>query len=270
MEDPEFRTDLYRGVGADYERYRPPYPPELIADLALRVGADGSGRLLDVGCGTGFVVRALRPWFRDAVAIDQEPDMIAVAAERTAAAGVAEIDYRVVSVTAFDTTPASFDLVTFGNAFHRVPRRAAAERVLRWLRPGGELALLWGGTPWHDDLPWVSALATTAARWRRRLGVTDRIPSNFHENRERHSDQDVLREAGFEIVGHYDFPLEYVWTLDSLVGYFLSTAVLPRHVLGPHLTEFRADLGRELSAVADLDDLREPDPFSYDLARAPG
>src|SRR5262245_50286595 len=50
---PEFRPDLYRGTAHDYDRYRLPYPAELIDDLCTRVAADGSGRLLDLACGPG-------------------------------------------------------------------------------------------------------------------------------------------------------------------------------------------------------------------------
>jgi hypothetical protein len=46
--DPEFRRDLYQGTAGYYDRFRVPYPPGLIDDLADRAGADGAGRLLDL------------------------------------------------------------------------------------------------------------------------------------------------------------------------------------------------------------------------------
>ncbi len=53
----------------------------------------------------------------------------------------------------------SFDLAVIGNAFHRLRRAAVAERVLRWLRPGGHPALLWGGSPTDGDATLSSRLA---------------------------------------------------------------------------------------------------------------
>ena len=31
-EEPRFRTDLYRGTASDYDRFRPPYPDQLLDD----------------------------------------------------------------------------------------------------------------------------------------------------------------------------------------------------------------------------------------------
>ena len=44
---------LYLGAAAHYTPGRPPYSRELAATLATEAGLDGSGRLLDFGCGPG-------------------------------------------------------------------------------------------------------------------------------------------------------------------------------------------------------------------------
>ena len=59
MADAEFRRDLYRGTAGYYDRFRVPYPAGLVGDLADRTGADGTGRLLDLACGTGQLSFAL-------------------------------------------------------------------------------------------------------------------------------------------------------------------------------------------------------------------
>src|SRR5215469_1394588 len=84
MADPRFRADLYRGTAEWYDAYRPPYPRELIDTLTSTIGADGTGRLLDIACGTGQVAFALRSYFAEIWAADQEPAMIAVAARKAA------------------------------------------------------------------------------------------------------------------------------------------------------------------------------------------
>ncbi len=55
--EPElvFRTDLYRGTASFYDRYRPPYPDALLEELTRRSGVSGTGRLLDIACGTGQI-----------------------------------------------------------------------------------------------------------------------------------------------------------------------------------------------------------------------
>src|SRR5579883_2065220 len=70
----------------DYVRYRVPYPAELIRDLLARVGADGTGRLLDLACGPGRASLPLAHLFREVWAVDLEPRMVdagrRIAAER--------------------------------------------------------------------------------------------------------------------------------------------------------------------------------------------
>ena len=89
MADPQFRTDLFRGTGHAYERFRLPYPQALIDDLGQRSGADGTGTLLDLACGTGQLAFALHARFGQIWAVDQEPDMIAIVRARARSAGLA-------------------------------------------------------------------------------------------------------------------------------------------------------------------------------------
>lgn len=44
---------LFEGTAWHYARYRPGYPEVFFDDLIRRFGLDGTGRLLDLGCGTG-------------------------------------------------------------------------------------------------------------------------------------------------------------------------------------------------------------------------
>ena len=60
---PFFRSDLYRGTASYYDRFRLPYPDELIEDLCRRTAVTGSGRLLDLACGPGTVTFALSDRF---------------------------------------------------------------------------------------------------------------------------------------------------------------------------------------------------------------
>jgi SAM-dependent methyltransferase len=156
-----FGPDLYRGTAEYYDRFRRPYPAELIDDLAVRTGADGTGRLLDLACGTGQVCFALRGRFAEVWAVDQEPDMISLVRQKAAALSAPpRFEFRTEAAEELAAPDGSFDLVAMGNAFHRLQRDVVAALVLRWLRPGGHLALLWGRWPG----PRRRAVAACAAR----------------------------------------------------------------------------------------------------------
>src|SRR5258707_15082688 len=81
-------SSRFRSAGPYYVRFRPRYPAALIAALVQRSGLDGSGRLLDLGCGPGFLAIALAPHVAEAVGMDPEPEILTLAAPEAAPAGV--------------------------------------------------------------------------------------------------------------------------------------------------------------------------------------
>lgn len=270
MADLEFRRDLYRGIARDYDRFRVPYPRSLIDDLAERAGAAGRGRLLDLACGTGQITFALAGRFGEVWAVDQEPDMTALVAEKSRAAGLSNITVLTSSAEDLRAPEGSFDLVAIGNAFHRLPRRAVAASALRWLRPGQFLALLYSGeNPWLGEAPWQRAMAGVVDHWMTRSGGHDRIPPGYEQDRRERPDRTVLAEAGFELLGEHEFPTEHAWTTETLTGLLFSTAVLSRAALGGQADGLAADLRYELGGFQAAGGLPETIGFVYELARRP-
>jgi SAM-dependent methyltransferase len=76
---------LFTGTGWHYARYRPGYPEEFFADLVARFHLDGTGRLLDLGCGTGQLTIPLAEHVAAAIGMDPEPEMLAEAARQAQA-----------------------------------------------------------------------------------------------------------------------------------------------------------------------------------------
>ena len=78
---------LYAGSAAYYVQGRVPYTQELVDALVAELTLDGSGRLLDVGCGPGSLALLLAPLFEHATGLDADPHMLAEAERQAAAAG---------------------------------------------------------------------------------------------------------------------------------------------------------------------------------------
>ena len=102
--------------------------------VALAAG----GRMLDVGCGRGFVVLALKKAFPAADCLGVDPDQASIAEARaSAAAAVAAI----TSDESSDTRP--FDLITLCDVLHDSPDPLAVLRGLRArLAPAGVLLVI--------------------------------------------------------------------------------------------------------------------------------
>src|SRR6476469_727102 len=67
---------IYRGSAEHYRPGRPPYSPRLEEVLTEELGLDGTGRLLDVGCGPGILTLRLARLFDGAIGLDPDPDML--------------------------------------------------------------------------------------------------------------------------------------------------------------------------------------------------
>src|SRR5438045_8049214 len=110
---------IYRGSARHYARGRPPYSRELVPMLTDEAGLDGSGRLLDVGCGPGILTVELAPSFDEAIGLDPDADMPDDGERRAREAGVDSI--RWLQAVAAESTQLGLgpcELDTCGQSFH--------------------------------------------------------------------------------------------------------------------------------------------------------
>ena len=136
---------LFAPLGPTYDRYSsllsfgqdPRWRRFLVS--RLHVGPDDT--VLDVATGTGLVARALvRRFGCSVVGIDQSPEMLAVARERTRGLAVTLVEGRAEELPFAE---GEFASLTFTYLLRYVDDPAATVRELaRVVRPGGTLAML--------------------------------------------------------------------------------------------------------------------------------
>ena len=263
-----FGTDLYRGTAPYYDRYRPPYPAVLLEDLSRRVGLSGSGRLLDLACGTGQVAIPLAGCFAEVVAVDQEPDSVAFGRDRAEVAGITNIGW-VCDAAETVAVDGPFELVTVGRAFHRLDRRRVACRMFDWAQPGGGVALIWAGTPPQGERPWQKELEAIFEEWMAKVGTTDRVPAGWQAAMTAVPHEALLREAGLDYVGKFEFATNEDWTVESLIGFAYSTSMLNRLALGGQAVAFEAEMAERLSPFGTGGKFAQAVSYAYELARRP-
>jgi SAM-dependent methyltransferase len=134
---------IYAGAAAHYRPGRPPYSPQLETVLTRELGLDGTGRLLDGGCGPGILTVRLAHLFEEAVGLDPDPAMLDEGRKAADAAEVSNV--RWVQARAEElpgAAPGPYRVVTFGQSLHWTDEARVAETVYDMLEPGGALALV--------------------------------------------------------------------------------------------------------------------------------
>ena len=132
----------YDRIGEAYHSYF----AERLIDLTAPAR---DAQLLDIACGRGAVlVAAAARGMGRLAGIDVSPTMIELARSDLRAAGITEVDLRVMDAEHLDFPDARFDVLTaaFALFFLPDPARAAAE-FRRVLRPGGVVAV----STWGDE-----------------------------------------------------------------------------------------------------------------------
>ncbi len=95
-------------------------------------------QLLELGCGTGGTALRHAPSVDKITAVDYSNEMLDIARERAAAAGVENIEFLCASLESLTAEAGSFDVVLALSLLHLVDDRDdALARIFAWLKPGG-------------------------------------------------------------------------------------------------------------------------------------
>ncbi len=200
---------LFAPLGPTYDRYSallsfgqdPRWRRFLVSHLAV----GKTDTVLDVATGTGLVARELVHRFGcSVVALDQSPEMLAIAAERTRGLPVRLVEGRAQSLPFAD---GEFAGLTFTYLLRYVDDPAATVRELaRVVRPGGTIAMLEFALPggiWRPPWElWVRAGLPAAGRlispgWHE---VGRFLGPSIRDFWRRHDPIELFRSAGIEDV----------------------------------------------------------------------
>jgi SAM-dependent methyltransferase len=256
MTEEPWRWDpsLYAGSASYYARGRVPYPAELIDCLVGELALDGRGRLLDVGCGPGSLTIPLALHFEQVVGVDADQQMLAIGAQRAAAAGASNIEWvhRRAEDLTVDAGP--FRVVTLAQAFHWMDRERVARLLREMLARDGVLvhvhAMTHQGIESTDALPYprpphrqIDALVKKFLGDPRRagqgywtVGTKDEVELGVEESA-------IYRAAGFTHARRLNVPGSVVVRSDDqVVASVFSLSYAAPHLFGDHAPEFEDEL----------------------------
>ena len=250
----EYDPTLFRGTAAYYVTGRPPFSRHLAATLAAECDLDGTGRLLDAGCGPGTLTLALANQFEDIVALDPDREMLTEGMRLAARAGLKNIQWvqgcaEEISALGLGT----FRLVTFGQSFHWTDRERVAEMVYDSLVPGGSLAIVTHTNksrpqpegPGYPPIP-HDAIRAIIERY---LGPRRRAGRGIYAQAS-DSHEDLLARTRFGAsynvlcAGRDDI----VQDIDAVLANYFSTSFAAPHLFRDQLPGFEADVRAALMA----------------------
>lgn len=260
-DDAEWEWDktLFGGSARYYRAGRFPYPPELARAFQEELGLDGSGRLLDVGCGTGEIALFLAPLYVEVVGLDADEEMIAEAREEARRQGRRDTRWVNARAEQLPLDLGVFRTATFAQSFHWMDREHVAATVFEMLEPNGAWV--------HVDIRTLPVAATDeqlshpepprreieelVARY---LGPVKRAGQGTLPGGTLSGENEIMVAAGFAGPRRRDLDGKRVYerSVDEIVASIFSVSSSAPHLFRPRLGEFESEL-REVLRRASPD-----------------
>ncbi|KWX24514.1 hypothetical protein AFM11_07415 [Mycolicibacterium wolinskyi] len=237
---------LFAGTAWHYARYRPGYPAAFYDDLVQRLGLGGTGRLLDLGCGTGQLTLPLAAHVTEAVGVDPEPDMLTEAGRLAQEQAVTNVSWIQGDSADLPHNLGRFTLVTMGRSFHWMDR----ERVLTALNEMvvdevGSLIIANDSNLVLPSTSWQQAVADVQRQF---------LPPDYQHDppptvATRQTHQQVLANSAFGQVHRQVYEYTRPWTIEQAIGYLYSTSLPLRRLLGERRSAFEDTVRSTLLAI---------------------
>jgi SAM-dependent methyltransferase len=214
---------------ANYVRYRPGYPAEMMEFFRDRLGLGAGSVVADIGSGTGL---STRPFLEAGCKVyGVEPNAAMREAAEEFLSGYPE--FVSVDGTSSDTTlpDSSVDFVIAAQAFHWFEPEPTRREFKRILKPGGHVALIWNERQ-LDTTEFLKEYERLLLKYGR----------DYDKVRHEQIDEAVLSRFFGAEFGRATFPNSQVFDFEGLRGRVLSSSYMPDEsdeASGPMLKELK-------------------------------
>lgn len=224
---------------ANYVKYRPDYPREIIPFLKEACGLMPESVIADVGCGPGISSKMFLENGNRVLGVEPNDSM-----REAAGKYLREFErFEAVNARADATTlnASSVDLVVAAQAFHWFDPEPTRLEFARILKPGGHIVLIWN-LRLEDATPFLVEYETFIRRY---------SPDYVAVKHNNITDEEIAAFLGPQF-GKRTFPNKQVFELTGLKGRLLSSSYIPNesHATYPAMIDELRELFAK-HAVAD-------------------
>jgi SAM-dependent methyltransferase len=253
------RDGLFAGTAWHYARYRPGYPQMFLNDLVARFGLDGTGRLLDLGCGTGQLTLPLAGHVAEAVGMDPEADMLAEATRQARAAHITNATWVQGNSADLPGELGRFRLVTMGRSFHWMDREQVLAALDHMVEDGGGLVLANDSCLVRPITAWQQAIDDIGRRFLPpSFAPPGPLAGRMNAAVDHRPHEEILARSPFAYVHRLVYKFERPWTLEQAIGYLYSTSLPLRRLLGDQQPAFEQAITDTLLTINPDGKFTEP------------
>jgi ubiquinone/menaquinone biosynthesis C-methylase UbiE len=240
--------NLFKNTAWYYARYRPGYSDKFFKQIAKEFNLDGTGRLLDLGCGSGQLAIPFADHFEEVVAMDPQREMLKEGKRLAQRAHSKNIVWKQGSSEDLRVDMGKFRLVVIGRAFHWMNQKKTLAMLYNMVEPDGGIVIIGErikDSIWQPESRWKKAVKATIQKYlgeKRRAGdghyTTIVAGKKF---------ADFIRESPFKKPGgFYEENAKKIWNVRDVIGYLYSTSFSSKALLGKNTPAFEKDLKKAL------------------------
>ena len=230
----------FRSTVPHYLAGRPNYARSLIRLVKEHLHLTDGHRLLDLGCGPGWLGIAFAPFVGTVVAVDPEPTMLKAA---HGVAADANVRIYLIEGSSYDlgSQLGMFHVVTIGRAFHWMDRVDTLRRLDALIEPDGALVLFNDVRPDVPENIWYKRYAELVDSYA--SGSASIPPDHL-----RH--EAVLLDSSFNLLVRIGVIERRVVPIERLVDRALSMSTSSPEQLGPLSDRLAQELLTKMSQFA--------------------
>ena len=238
-----FEPDRFRSTVPYYVAHRPRYPRGLLELVLAQVGLRQGARVLDLGCGPGFLALGFAELGCKSIGIDPNAEMIAAACQAADVAGL-DVEFRLGSSYDLDALSDRFDLAVMGRSFHWMDRAATLISLDRIIAPGGAVVMFYD----HHMRCSENAFESVAEKVRETFGERNPIHSARKSNKLL-PDEALFLDSHFSALVRLGIVERRALDADAIVGRAFSLSVTSPEMLGDRVLAFESELRAGLAEL---------------------